>query len=51
VKRLFSATINSLRGLGYGFKSEAALREEMILLAAGLSFWASLSRRALLGTS
>ncbi len=36
MKRLFSATINSLRGLGYGFKSEAALREELILLAAGL---------------
>ena len=36
MKRLFSATINSLRGLGYGFKSEAALREEMILLAAGV---------------
>lgn len=36
MKRLFSATINSLHGLGYGFKSEAALREEMILLAAGV---------------
>ena len=36
MKRLFSATINSLHGLRYGFKSEAALREEMILLAAGV---------------
>jgi diacylglycerol kinase (ATP) len=36
VKRIFSATINSLRGLRYGFKSEPALREELILLAAGL---------------
>ena len=36
VKRLFSATINSLRGLRYGFQSEAALREEMLLLAAGV---------------
>ncbi len=36
VKRLFSATINSLHGLGYGFRSEAALREEMVLLAAGV---------------
>ena len=36
MKRLFSATINSLRGLGYGFRSEAALREEMILLVAGV---------------
>ena len=36
VKRLFSATINSLRAIGYGFRSEAALREEMIALVAGL---------------
>jgi diacylglycerol kinase (ATP) len=36
VKRIFIATINSLRGLGYGFRSEAALREEMCLLAAGV---------------
>ncbi len=36
VKRLFSATINSMRGLGYGFQSEAALREEMLVLAAGV---------------
>jgi diacylglycerol kinase (ATP) len=36
VKRLFSATINSLRGIRYGFGHEAALREEIMLLAAGL---------------
>jgi diacylglycerol kinase (ATP) len=36
VKRLFSATINSLRAIGYGFRSEAALREEMVALVAGL---------------
>ena len=36
MKRLFSASINSLRGLAYGFRHEAALREEIILLAAGI---------------
>ncbi|MGA8611653.1 MAG: diacylglycerol kinase [Xanthobacteraceae bacterium] len=36
MKRLFSATINSLRGLGYGIKHEAALREEAILLVVGI---------------
>jgi diacylglycerol kinase (ATP) len=36
VKRIFSATINSLRAIGYGFRNEAALREEMIVLAAAL---------------
>jgi diacylglycerol kinase (ATP) len=36
VKRLFSATINSLHGVAYGFRSEAALREEMVLLVAGV---------------
>ncbi len=36
MKRIFSATINSLRAIGYGFRSEPALREEMILLVAGL---------------
>jgi diacylglycerol kinase (ATP) len=36
VKRLFSATLNSLRGLGYGIRHEAALREEAILLVVGL---------------
>ena len=38
MKRLFSATINSLRAIGYGFQSEAALREEMVLLVAGVLF-------------
>ena len=36
MKRLFSATINSLRGLAYGLKSEAALRDEFGLLIAGV---------------
>jgi diacylglycerol kinase (ATP) len=36
VKRIFSATINSLRAIGYGFRREAALREEMVALALGL---------------
>lgn len=36
MKRLFSATINSLRGLRYGIRTEAALREEAMLLVAGL---------------
>jgi diacylglycerol kinase (ATP) len=36
VKRLFSATLNSLRGLAYGIRHEAALREEAILLVVGL---------------
>jgi len=36
VKRLFSATLNSLRGLGYGIRYEAALREEAILLVVGI---------------
>jgi diacylglycerol kinase (ATP) len=36
VKRLFSATLNSLRGLGYGIKHEAALREEAIFLVVGI---------------
>jgi diacylglycerol kinase (ATP) len=38
VQRLFSATINSLRAFGYGFANEAALREELVLLAAGIVF-------------
>lgn len=33
MKRLLSATINSLHGLADGFRTEPALREEMILLA------------------
>ena len=36
MKRIFSATINSLRAIAYGFRREAALREEMIALLAGL---------------
>jgi diacylglycerol kinase (ATP) len=36
VKRLFSATLNSLRGLAYGIRHEAALREEAILLLIGI---------------
>lgn len=36
MKRLFSATINSLRAIRFGFAHEAALREEMILLVAGV---------------
>jgi diacylglycerol kinase (ATP) len=36
VKRLFSATLNSLRGLAYCVRYEAAVREEVILLAIAL---------------
>jgi diacylglycerol kinase (ATP) len=36
VKRLYYATLNSFRGLAYGFASEAALREEAILFVAGV---------------
>ena len=36
MKRLFSATLNSLRGLGYGIRHEAALREEVILFVVGI---------------
>lgn len=36
MKRLFSATLNSLRGLAYGIRHEAAVREEAILLAVGI---------------
>lgn len=36
MKRLFSATKNSLRGLRDGFKTEPALREEAILLVVAL---------------
>jgi diacylglycerol kinase (ATP) len=36
VKRLYLATINSLRGLRYGLRSEAALREEAFLLVVGV---------------
>ncbi|HUD88668.1 MAG TPA: diacylglycerol kinase [Xanthobacteraceae bacterium] len=36
VKRLFSATINSWRGLRYGISTEAAVREEAIALVLAL---------------
>jgi diacylglycerol kinase (ATP) len=36
VKRLYSATLNSLRGLGYCVRYEAAVREEAILLVVAL---------------
>jgi diacylglycerol kinase (ATP) len=36
VKRLYGATLNTLRGLGYCLRHEPAVREEAILLAAGL---------------
>jgi diacylglycerol kinase (ATP) len=36
LKRLYSATQNSIRGLVDGFKTEAALRDEGLLVAAGL---------------
>jgi diacylglycerol kinase (ATP) len=36
LKRLYSATQNSIRGLVDGFKTEAALRDEALLVAAGL---------------
>jgi diacylglycerol kinase (ATP) len=36
VKRIVSATINSLRGLHYGLRTEAALREEAIAVALAL---------------
>jgi diacylglycerol kinase (ATP) len=36
LKRLFSATQNSLRGLLDGFKTEPALRDEAVLLAVAV---------------
>lgn len=41
MKRLYSATLNSMRGLGYALRHEAAVREEAILLvvAVPLGFW------------
>ena len=36
MKRLYNATLNSIRGIRYGIASEAALREEAMLLVAGL---------------
>jgi diacylglycerol kinase (ATP) len=36
LKRLFSATFNSLRGLRDGFATEPALRDELVLLAVAV---------------
>ncbi|HEY1747432.1 MAG TPA: diacylglycerol kinase [Xanthobacteraceae bacterium] len=36
MKRIFSATLHSLRGIRYGIATEAALREEAALLIAGV---------------
>ena len=36
MKRLYSATQNSIRGLVDGFKTEPALRDEAVLLLVGL---------------
>ena len=36
MKRLYTATINSLRGLRHGLRHEAALREELIVLATAV---------------
>ena len=36
MKRLYSATQNSLRGLADGFKTEPALRDEAVLFAAAV---------------
>ena len=36
MKRIFSATLNSLHGISYGISTEAALREEAALLLAGV---------------
>jgi diacylglycerol kinase (ATP) len=36
LKRLYSATQNSIRGLADGFKTEAVLRDEALLVVAGL---------------
>ncbi len=38
MKRLFSATINSLRAFGHGIRTEAALREELIALVLAVPF-------------
>jgi diacylglycerol kinase (ATP) len=38
LKRLYSATQNSIRGLVDGFKTEATLRDEALLVVAGLLF-------------
>ena len=36
MKRFFSATKNSLRGLGYGIRNEPAIREEAIVFVLAL---------------
>ena len=36
MNRIYNATLNSFRGLRYGIVHEAAIREEAVLLAAGL---------------
>lgn len=38
MKRLYSATVNSLRGLHHGLRHEPALREEAIILVAAVPF-------------
>ena len=43
MKRLWSATNNSLRGLVDGFRTEPALRDEGVLLAVGLPLGAVLT--------
>jgi diacylglycerol kinase (ATP) len=55
LKRLYSATFNSLRGLRDGFMTEPALREEAVLfvVAVPLGFWVAPSAAwyvALIGT-
>ena len=37
VKRLYSATQNSIRGLVDGFKTESELRDEVVLILVGLA--------------
>ena len=36
MKRLYRATVNTLRGFAYGIRHEAALREEALVLAIAL---------------
>ena len=46
LKRLYSATVNSLRGLLDGVKTEPALREEAVLLAIALPLGAVIAPSA-----
>lgn len=41
LKRLYLATLNSLRGLGFAIRHESAVRQEVLLLIAGvpLAIW------------